>query len=149
MKIAVGCDHGAVEFKQALIQLLQELGHQPEDLGTYGTESVDYPDFAARVGRAVASGETDLGLLFCRTGVGMAIAANKIPGVRAVVCSDPYSARMSREHNDANVLCLGADIVGPGVAQEIIRTWLAASFSGGRHERRVNKIKALEEGTAG
>jgi len=145
MRIAIGSDHAGYNLKQDVIKLLEELGHQVYDAGAYSTESSDYPDFAAIVGRMVADGEADLGILICGTGIGMSIAANKIKGVRAAACYDVFTARMAREHNDANVLCLGAWVIGRGVAMEVVKTFLESSFSGAeRHQRRLAKIKALE-----
>lgn len=144
MRFAVGSDHAGLNLKLALIEHLKGLGHAVEDVGTHSGASCDYPDFAAAVGRALQDDAADRGLLLCGTGVGMAIAANKLPGVRAAVVSDTFSARASREHNDANVLCLGERVVGLGLAQDILDAWLNASFEGGRHSRRVDKISALE-----
>jgi ribose 5-phosphate isomerase B len=146
MRIAIGSDHAGFNLKQDVMKLLQELGHQVHDVGTYSTEPSDYPDFAAAVGQMVTNGEADLGILICGTGIGMSIAANKIKGVRAAACHDVFTARMAREHNDANVLCLGAWVIGRGVAMEVVKAFLEASFSGAeRHQRRLAKIKALEE----
>ncbi len=145
LRLAVGSDHAGLDLKRQLAAHLRELGHEVADLGTHDHESCDYPDFAAAVARAVAGGQADLGMLICGTGQGMAIAANKVAGVRAAVCLDTFSARMSRLHNDANVLCMGARVVGPGLAEDILDAWLGASFEGGRHQRRVAKIAALEE----
>lgn len=144
MRVAVGSDHAGFELKQAIKELLGELGHEVRDFGAHSRETCDYPDFARAASLAVASGEADLGVLVCGTGVGMSIAANKVPGVRAALCHDVLSARLTREHNDSNVLCLGQQIVGRGLALEIVRTWLGASFAGGRHRRRVDKIRSLE-----
>jgi ribose 5-phosphate isomerase B len=144
MHIAVGADHAGFELKQALAALIATLGHQTTDFGTNGPASVDYPDHAAAVGRAVATGQADLGLLVCGSGIGVAIAANKIHGVRAATCNDLYAARLSRAHNDANIVCLGARVVGPGLAEEIVRTFLGTSWDGGRHQQRVVKIHELE-----
>ncbi len=146
MRIAVGSDHAGFNLKQEIVDFLRELGHEVHDAGTYSTESSDYPDFAAAVGQMVARGEADAGVLICGTGIGMSIAANKVRGVRAAACYDPFTARMAREHNDANVLCLGAWVVGKGLALEIVRTFFATQFSGAeRHLRRISKVKALEE----
>ncbi len=144
MKIAVGSDHAGFRLKQEVVSWLGEMGHEVEDFGTTSADSVDYPDFALLACEAVAGGKADLGILVCGTGLGMAITANKVPGVRAVTCSDTFSARCSREHNDANVLCLGERVIGFGVARDIIETWLAASFAGGRHVKRVGKISEIE-----
>jgi ribose 5-phosphate isomerase B len=137
-----------VQLKAAIAEHLRQLGHEVEDLGTHDESSCDYPDYAEKVGRAVTSGRADRGVLICGTGVGISISANKIPGVRAALCGDTFSARMSREHNDANVLCLGARVVGTGLALDIVSTWLGASFEGGRHQRRLDKIQALERAAA-
>ena len=142
MKLAFGADHGGVDLKDQLLQHLREAGHEVTDLGTNGHESVDYPDFAQAVAAQVASGVVERGILVCGTGQGMAMAANKVPGVRAGVVSDTFSARMIAEHNDARVLCLGARVVGPSLAQEIVDSYLGASFEGGRHARRVGKIES-------
>jgi ribose 5-phosphate isomerase B len=142
--IALGSDHAGVQLKAAIGQFLRERGLEVEDLGTHDESSCDYPDYAEKVGRAVASGRAERGVLICGTGVGISISANKLPGVRAALCGDTFSARMSREHNDANVLCLGARVVGTGLALDIVATWLGAAFEGGRHQRRLDKIAALE-----
>jgi ribose 5-phosphate isomerase B len=144
MKIAIGADHAGYEVKEGLKRKIGEAGHALEDAGTHGTASVDYPDFASRVAAAVAQGKADLGILICGTGIGMSIAANKVRGIRAAHCSDPYTARMAREHNDANVLCMGARVSGPGLMEEIVSAFLAAKFEGGRHAERVDKIGRLE-----
>lgn len=145
MKLALGADHAGYELKDHLAELLREEGHQVVDLGTNSAESVDYPYFGAAVGRAVAEGEAELGILVCGTGIGVGIAANKIRGIRAATCNDIYSARMARAHNDANVLTLGARIVGVGVAEEIVRAFVGTEFEGGRHGRRVDRMMALED----
>ncbi len=145
MKIALGNDHAAVEMKFFVKSYLEEKGCEVLNLGTDTNDSVDYPDYGAAVGRAVTGGEADLGIAICGSGVGISIAANKVKGVRAVCCSEPYSARMSREHNNANVLCFGARVIGQEMAKMIIDEFLSAKFQGGRHEKRVNKILALEE----
>ena len=144
MRIAVGSDHAGYEAKERLKSRLEERGLAIDDVGTDGLASVDYPDFAFEVGSRVASGACDLGLLVCGSGIGMAIAANKIAGVRAATCVDPYSAAMARRHNDANVLCLGARISGPDLLEAILAGFLDASFEDGRHARRVDKIKSRE-----
>lgn len=144
MKIALGNDHGGAVLRQAVIDVLREAGHEVVDLGTPDQASVDYPDFARPAAQGVASGTYDLAILICGTGQGMAITANKVHGVRAAACAEPYSARMAREHNDANVLCLGGRVVGPGLAQEIVRAFLAGVYAGGRHHRRIQKISDLE-----
>ena len=126
------------------MKFLEGQGHTVTDLGTHDNTSCDYPDFAAQVASAVSGGEADFGLLLCGTGVGMCMAANKVAGIRAAVVSDPFSARATRQHNDANVLCMGERVVGAGLAQEILAAWLDAEYEGGRHQRRIDKITALE-----
>ena len=145
MKIAIGADHAGFPLKQAVKSWLEEHGYEVEDLGTFNTESVDYPDYAAAVAHAVANNQADRGILICGTGIGMSMSANKVPGIRAALCTDAYTARMSRRHNDANVLCMGARVVGIGVAESIVEAWLAEEFEEGRHARRVAKINALDE----
>ena len=140
MKIAVGSDHAGYELKQRLAQALQRQGHDVLDLGTHGTESVDYPDFAGAVAGAVRDGQAERGLLVCGTGIGMSIRANREPGVRAAKCNDPFEARMARAHNDANVLCLGARVVDASVAEELVALFLATPFEGGRHALRIAKL---------
>ena len=142
--IALGCDHAGVQLKGAIAEHLASRGVGCHDYGTYDEASCDYPDFAEKVGRAVVAGQAERGILICGTGVGISIAANKIEGVRAALCADTFTARMSREHNDANVLCLGARVVGIGLALDIVSAWLGGRFEGGRHQRRVDKIQALE-----
>jgi ribose 5-phosphate isomerase B len=144
MRIYLGADHGGFALKEHVKGFLAGAGHEITDVGTDSEESVDYPDFAAAVGQAVASGEADLGVLVCGTGLGMAIAANKIPGVRAVQASDPEMAHIARLHNDANVLTLPGRYIGPERAAEVIDAFLGTAFEGGRHQRRVDKIVALE-----
>ena len=141
MRIALGADHAGWELKATIRGWLAEHRHEVEDLGTDSGASVDYPDFAQRVSARVASGEADRGILVCGTGAGMAMAANRHPGVRAVNCIDSFTARMARSHNDANVLALGARVVGPGLALELLQTFLDEPFSGGRHARRVELIE--------
>ncbi len=145
-RIVLGADHGGYLLKEEVRRLLEEMGVPYEDLGTHSAESVDYPDYARAVAERILAGEAELGILVCGTGIGMSIAANKVPGIRAALCGDVYSARMSRQHNDANVLCLGGRVLGPELAREIVRAWLGASFEGGRHARRLAKIQALEAG---
>ena len=144
MKIAIGSDHDGYAAKEHLKRWLVERSHDVVDLGTEGGASVDYPDFASRVGRAVAAGEAPLGLLVCGSGIGMSIAANKITGVRAAHCTDCYQARVARQHNDANVLCLGARVSGFGVMEDTLASFLGHEFEGGRHAARVEKIRRLE-----
>jgi ribose 5-phosphate isomerase B len=144
MKIAVGADHAGYEAKEHLKRWLAERGHDVDDLGTHGSASVDYPDFAGRVARAVASGAVPLGMLICGSGIGMSIAANKVAGVRAAHCTDTYQARVARQHNDANILCMGARVSGLGVMEDTLESFLGHSFEGGRHAARVEKIQRLE-----
>lgn len=145
MKVAVASDHGGIDLKATVISVLESLGCEVADLGTHDRSSCDYPDYAQKVAEGVAAGVYDRGVLICGTGLGMSIAANKVAGVRAALCNEVYSARMARAHNDANVLCLGARVVGPGVAEEIVRTFFTAEHEGGRHARRVEKIRLLEQ----
>lgn len=144
MRIAIGSDHRGLAARKRVVGLLERLGHETIDCGSHGEEAVDYPDIAADVARRVSDGSVDRGILLCCTGVGMAIAANKLPGVRAATCHDEVTAEMSRRHNDLNVLCLSAEMIGAEVQDKIIRTWLTSPFEGGRHARRVAKITALE-----
>ena len=146
--IAVGADHAGYPLKDDLKAWLAGQGHQVLDFGAHSPDSVDYPDFASHVADAVTSGSAERGVLVCATGTGMAMAANKVPGVRAAVCLDRYMARMSREHNDANVLALGARLTDAARAREILEVWLDTPFAGGRHARRVEKLMALERGHA-
>jgi ribose 5-phosphate isomerase B len=144
MKVAIGADHAGVELKTHLVHELKRLGHEVDDLGTHSTESVDYPPICAAVGRAVTSGDADRGIVLGGSGQGEQMAANKVRGVRAALCNDLYTARLSREHNDANVLAMGGRIVATGLATEILELWLATDFEGGRHERRVAQIADIE-----
>lgn len=146
MRIAIGSDHRGVAARRRLIGLLERIGNEVVDCGSNGEQAVDYPDIAADVARRVSNKSVDRGILLCCTGVGMSIAANKLPGVRAATCHDEVTAEMSRRHNDLNVLCLSAELIGPEVQDKIIRTWLSTPFEGGRHARRVAKIAALETG---
>jgi ribose 5-phosphate isomerase B len=141
VKIAFGCDHAGFVLKPAVLEHLKKRGHEVLDFGTNGPESCDYPDFAHQVAVAVADGRADRGVLVCGTGVGMSIAANRHGGVRAVLCSEPFSARLSREHNDSNVLCFGARVVGAGTAADLLDAFLGTLHEGGRHARRVAKIE--------
>ena len=144
MRIAIGSDHRGVAARLRLIGLLERLGHEVVDCGSHGTEAVDYPDIAADVAHRVRHGTVDRGVLLCCTGVGMAIAANKVHGVRAATCHDEVTAEMSRRHNDLNVLCLSAEMLGHELQDKMIQTWLETPFEGGRHARRLAKIEALE-----
>ena len=138
MKVAIGCDHGGIDLKNTVISVLTELGHGVDDQGCNSTESVDYPAFAKSVSTLVKEGKCQRGILICGTGIGMSMAANHVPGIRAALCNEMFSAKMSREHNDANVLCLGARVIGPGLAAEIVRIWMTTPFAGGRHQRRID-----------
>jgi len=143
MHIAVGCDHRGLNLKQSVIKLIAEAEHSYEDFGCYTADSVDYPDIAQKVGEAVAKGDCEWGILICGTGIGMSIAANKVKGIRAALCHDAFSARRARQHNDANILCLGAQ-EKQGLIPEIVEVFLTGEFEGGRHSRRVGKIKDME-----
>lgn len=149
MRIAIGSDHRGYELKRRLLNLLQNLAHQVVDVGTEGGDSVDYPDFAYQVALRVHRGEVERGILICGTSIGMCITANKIPGVRAAPCHDTITAEMSRRHNDANVLCLSADLLGEELADRMVRIWLDTAFEGGRHARRVEKILQIENNHLG
>ncbi len=142
--LAIGSDHGGFALKQEIMEHLKELGVEFKDLGTYTEDSCDYPEYGEAVARAVASGECERGIAICGTGIGISIAANKVRGVRAAVCGDCYSAEMTRRHNDANVLCMGARVVGSGLAMKIVDVFLETPFEGGRHARRVAKIHEIE-----
>jgi len=144
VRIAIGCDHRGLDLKQFVIKLITGMGHSYEDFGCYTTDPVDYPDIAEKVAEAVASGEFERGILICDTGVGMSIAANKVKGIRAALCCDAFSTRRARLHNDANVLCLGMGRGQKGVP-EIVQTYLNTEFEGGRHQRRLDKMKAMED----
>ena len=145
MKISIGSDHRGVDVKRQILDLLRQLGHDVNDVGTQSEESVDYPDIAGEVGRRVSQSEADRGILICGTGIGMAIAANKFPGVRAAPCHDDLTAEMSRRHNDLNILCLSADLLGVKLIDHMVEIWLATEFDGGRHARRVEKISELDQ----
>lgn len=142
--IAVASDHAAFLFKEELKEYIIKKGHTVKDFGTFNQERADYPDFGINASLAVANGECDLGIIFCGTGVGMAISANKVKGIRAVVCSEPYTAKLSRQHNDTNVLALGARVIGIEMAKMIIDEWLETQFEGGRHAMRIRKITEFE-----
>lgn len=145
MRIGIGNDHSALELKAEIIEFLKEKGHEVVDYGTNSTESCDYPVYGEKVARAVAAGEVEQGILICGTGLGISLAANKVRGIRAAVCSEPYTARMARQHNNCNVLAFGARVVGAELAKMIVDTWLSTEFEGGRHQRRVDMIMAIEE----
>lgn len=144
MKIGIGNDHSALELKAEIIELLKEKGHEAVDYGTNSPESCDYPVYGEKVGRAVASGEVERGILICGTGLGISLAANKVKGVRAAVCSEPFTAKMSRAHNNCNILAFGARVVGAELAKMIVETWLDTEFEGGRHQRRVDMLMDIE-----
>lgn len=146
MKIGIGNDHAAVEYKQLIAKhITEKYGYEVVNYGTDSSESFDYPVAGEAVGRAVASGEVDLGILICGTGIGIGIAANKVKGVRCATCSEPFSAKLSRMHNNSNILSFGARVVGVELAKMIVDEWLNAEFEGGRHQRRIDMIKAIEE----
>jgi len=146
MRVAVGADHAGFPLKDTVIEQLESLGHEVIDCGTHNTEAVDYPDFAQAVAEKVSSGETERGIVLCGSGVGATVAANKVPGVRACLCHDTYSAHQGVEHDDLNVLCLGARIIGPALASEIVRAFISAKFSGEeRHRRRLHKVLEIEK----
>jgi len=145
MKVAIGSDHGGLDLKETVISVLKGLQIEVDDLGTHDRNSCDYPDYAQKVANAVATGEYDKGVLICGTGIGMSIAANKVPGIRAALCNEIYSAQMARAHNDANVICMGARVVGGGVAAEITKAFFTTEHEGGRHAGRVAKIHLIEQ----
>lgn len=145
MKIAIAADHGGFELKDSMVEYIKSLGNEVMDLGTNSADSVDYPDYAKKVCEEIQQGNSDLGILICGTGIGMSLAANKFEGIRAACVSDVYSAKMSRNHNNANVLCIGARVIGDEVAKLIIKTFLENEFEAGRHQRRVDKIMAFEK----
>ncbi len=140
MKIAVGSDHGGFDFKQMIIEFLGEIGQEVDDVGCYSTDSVDYPDFADKVCAKVQSAKCKRGILVCGTGIGMSITANRHRDIRAALCHEAYTARMSREHNNANVLCLGGRVLGIEIALDIVGAWVETEFAGGRHQRRLEKL---------
>ena len=145
MRVAIGSDHAGLPLKQQVVEWVRGLGHQVEDLGTFTADSVDYPDYAEAVGKAVIAGHADRGIVVCGSGVGASVAANKVPGIRAGLCHDTYSAGQGVEHDDMNVLVMGARVIGPALAQELVKAYLAANFTNEeRHLRRLNKVKALE-----
>jgi ribose 5-phosphate isomerase B len=144
-RVVAGSDHAGLQLRAEAVRIAREKGFEVEDMGPFGADSVDYPDFARRVAEAVASGRARYGILVCGTGIGMSIAANKVKGVRAATCRSEYEARMARAHNDANVLCLGERVTGPGVGGAIVAEFLGQPFEGGRHERRVRKIAEMEK----
>ena len=146
MKISIGCDHGALDLKNVLVAYLTEKGHEVKDFGTYTAASCDYPEFAEAAARAVAAGECERGIVLCTTGIGVSITANKVKGIRCALLSDVMSARLTREHNDTNMMALGAGVVGQLLALRIVDTWLETEFSGdARHQRRIDKLMAVED----
>lgn len=146
MKIAMGCDHGAFEYKETIKKMLVDMGHEVEDFGCYDTNAVDYPDIASAVGESIIKKDNERGIVLCGTGIGMCIAANKIKGIRCALVHDCFSARLTREHNDSNMLAMGQRVIGIELAKEIVNIWLATDFSeDARHNRRIDKIAALEE----
>ncbi|MBQ4526560.1 MAG: ribose 5-phosphate isomerase B [Clostridia bacterium] len=142
--IAIGCDHGGFELKNVIIDYLKSEGYEFNDMGTYDTNSIDYPDIAHKICTAVTNGEAKLGILVCGTGIGMNMAANKHKGIRAAQCSDTFSAKMTRQHNDANILTLGGRVIGPELAKDIVKEFLTNEFQGGRHQTRVDKMMSFE-----
>ncbi len=145
MKIAIGSDHVGIELKLTIIEYLKELGHEVEDFGPYSLERTDYPVYGKKVAEEVATGSFDKGILICGTGVGISIAANKVKGIRAIVCSEPYSAKLSHEHNNTNILAFGSRVIGSELAKMIVKEWMDAEFEGGRHANRVKMIEDIEE----
>ena len=144
MKISIGCDHGALALKNKLVSHLESKGYEVKDFGTYTNASCDYPEFAAAAARAVASGECEKGIVLCTTGIGVSITANKVKGIRCALLSDVMSARMTREHNDANVLCLGARVIGAGLCLDMVDLFVTTEFAGGRHQKRVDMLNTLD-----
>lgn len=145
MKIAIGNDHVGIELKPVIVAYLQDLGHEVDDFGAFSNERTDYPEYGKKVAESVAAGKSDLGILICGSGVGISILANKVNGIRAVVCSEPYSAKLSREHNNTNILAFGSRVVGAELAKMIVQNWLDAEFEGGRHAKRVEMIARIED----
>ena len=144
MKISMGCDHGGFGLKEDIKAFLIEQGHEVEDCGCYNTDSCDYPDFGEAAARAVSEGKCERGIVICTTGIGISISANKVKGIRCALCSEPWSAEMTRRHNNSNMLAMGAGVVGPNLARQIVTAFLANEFEGGRHQRRVDKMMEIE-----
>ncbi len=145
MKIAVACDHGGLQLKNALIKNMESQGYEVVDFGTYTTDSCDYPDYASKAAKAVASGECDKGVVVCGTGIGVSIVANKVKGIRCALVHDVFSAKATRQHNDTNMIAMGQRVIGEGLAIEILNAWLHTDYEGGRHDLRIQKMMALEE----
>lgn len=145
MKIAVACDHGGLQLKNALIKNMEGQGYEVVDFGTYTTDSCDYPDYASKAAKAVASGECDKGVVVCGTGIGVSIVANKVKGIRCALVHDVFSAKATRQHNDTNMIAMGQRVIGEGLAIEILNAWLHTDYEGGRHDLRIQKMMALEE----
>lgn len=145
MRVAIGCDHGGIVLKSAVLETLQEYGAEVEDFGTYSEASVDYPDYALKVAEAVASGKFDCGVIMCGTGIGISIAANKVKGIRAAVCTNTFMGEMTKRHNNANIIALGGRVITPDEAKAIVKAWLTAEYEGGRHQNRLDKISQIED----
>lgn len=145
MKIAIGCDHGGFELKNEIIKFLESEKYEVKDFGAYSTDSCDYPDIALPVAEAVVANEYEFGILICGTGIGIGISANKVPGIRAALCSDTFSAHATRQHNNANILTMGQRVVGTGLAIDIVKTFLSSEFEGDRHQKRIDKISEIEK----
>lgn len=145
MKIAIGCDHGGIVLKESVVETLKNLGAEVEDLGTYSEESVDYPVYGLKVAEAVASGAFDAGVIMCGTGIGISISANKVPGIRAAVCTNTYMAKLTKNHNNANIISLGGRVISPEEAKDIVTAWYTAEYEGGRHQRRLDMIADIEK----
>lgn len=146
MKIAIGSDHVGIDMKKEIVNYLSELGYEVNDFGTYTSERTDYPIYGKKVADGVASGQYDAGVLICGTGIGISISANKVKGIRAAVCSEPYSAKLSKEHNNSNIIAFGSRVVGVDLAKMIVKEWLDAKYEGGRHSNRINMISKIENG---
>ena len=145
MKIAVGCDHGGIVLKESVVNTLKALGTEVVDLGCYSTDSVDYPEYGEKVAKAVASGEADAGVIMCGTGIGISIAANKVKGIRAAVVTNTYMAKLTKNHNNANIIALGGRVISPDEAKDIVEAWYTAEYEGGRHQRRLDMISRIED----
>lgn len=143
-KVAIGCDHGGIVLKESVIKTLEKLGAQVVDMGCYSQESVDYPEYGVKVANAVAAGECDLGVIMCGTGIGISIAANKVKGIRAAVVTNTYMAKLTKNHNNANIIALGGRVISPSEAEEIVEAWYTAEYEGGRHQKRLDIISAVE-----